>query len=110
MKWFGIDIVRPEEQRTETPVGARCGFCVEEIEADDRGCTIPDMSGGEGAYHFECYIRVIVGSLAHQQKRCSCYGHDCTELDPPNMTLREAARVALVYWVAHRGGGQGDPS
>ena len=65
----------------------------------DRGCAIPDLSGGETPFHFECHMRLVIGSLAHQQRRCSCYGG--TEHDPPGMTLRHAAIEAFAYWVAY---------
>ena len=101
MKWFGIALVDPEEAQVPTPVGQPCGFCQEPIQMGDRGCTIPDVSGGENPYHFECHMRLVVGSLAHQRRRCSCYGG--AELDPPGMSLRQAALAAWEYWLAHCG-------
>jgi hypothetical protein len=101
MKWFGIRVVDPEEEITATPVGEACGHCEEFIETGDRGVTFPhiDERGAvEKPYHFECYIRIIVGSLAHQQHRCSCHGG--TEHDPPRMTPRQAARAAYDFWQA----------
>jgi hypothetical protein len=59
---------------------------------------IPTAEGSETPYHIECYIRLTVGSLAHQQRKCSCYGG--TEHDPPGMTLRQAAIAAFEYWIA----------
>ncbi|HZT29450.1 MAG TPA: hypothetical protein VFA33_06185 [Bryobacteraceae bacterium] len=103
MKWFGVTIVEPEEQSAPTPVGAACGFCLEPIETGNRGVIIPhiDTDGeSEKPYHFECHMRMVVGSLAHQQRRCSCYGG--TEHDPPGMTLRQAARAAFEYWIDHQ--------
>ena len=101
MKWFGIGLVDPEEAHIPTPVGLPCGFCREPIQIGDRGCMIPDFSGCDNPFHFECHMRLVIGSLAHQQRRCSCYGG--TEHDPPGMTLRQAARAAFEYWTAtHR--------
>lgn len=103
MKWFGIALVDPEETRIPTPVGYPCGFCQEPIEAGDRGCTIPHVGDGpvrDMPYHFECHMRLVTGSLAHQQHRCSCYGGD--EHDPAGMTLRQAAQAAFRYWLDHR--------
>lgn len=98
MKWFGITLADPDEVRIPTPVGQTCSFCQEPIRTGDRGCTIPDLSGGENPFHFECHMRMVVGSLAHQQERCSCFGGE--EHDPPGMTLRQAARAAFEYWMA----------
>lgn len=98
MKWFGIALADPEEVRIPTPVGQPCGFCQEPIQAGDRGCTISDFSVGENPFHFECHMRLVIGSLAHQQGRCSCYGGEAD--DPPGMTLRQAAHAAFEYWLA----------
>jgi hypothetical protein len=37
-------------------------------------------------------MRQLVGSISHQLKKCSCYGGDWE--DPPELTKREAARLA----------------
>ena len=49
-----------------------------------------------GAYHHECLLRSIVGSVGHQLKRCSCFGG--TFEDPPNMSRRESALAAVGTW------------
>lgn len=45
--------------------------------------------------HYECGLRMWAGSVAHLEKRCSCYVPGATETDPPGMTLREAAVAAF---------------
>lgn len=69
---------------------ALCGFCGEVIEPGQRA-----PSHGE-PLHNECQIRLVIGSVAHIERRCGCYVAGSTESDPPHMTLREAARAALV--------------
>lgn len=49
-------------------------------------------------FHFECGFRMIAGSVAHIQRRCSCFGGHDWHLDPPGMTRRQAARAALEAW------------
>lgn len=75
-----------------------CFRCGEWIASTDSG-VIQSLGGTEGpaciAYHYECHARSIVGSLGHQQRRCSCYGG--TQEDPPEMTVREAAKAALAF-------------
>lgn len=44
--------------------------------------------------HLECWVRAGVGSVGHLRGRCSCYGG--TEEDPDGLTLREAARAAVL--------------
>lgn len=62
----------------------KCQYCEEEIEAGEAS-PMPGM-------HRECAIRSVVGSAAHQLKECSCYGG--TREDPPNLSIREAAKLA----------------
>jgi hypothetical protein len=48
--------------------------------------------------HRECHIRMLVGSVGHLMKTCSCYGGN--EEDPPDMTKHEAAHAAtFLYWI-----------
>src|SRR4051812_23225572 len=76
-----------EDERVETPVGELCVYCVEPIEEGDAGLV---MANGP-VEHRECGFRSVAGSLAHLQKRCSCYIPGASDLDPPGMTKREAA-------------------
>ena len=46
-----------------------------------------------GFVHYECLIRMIMGCAAHQLRECPCFGG--TRHDPPGMTHRQAARLAL---------------
>jgi hypothetical protein len=47
----------------------------------------------ETGVHQECLFRMVVGSAAHQLGECSCYGGE--REDPPHLTKREAAELAL---------------
>ncbi len=67
----------------------QCGFCNEEIEEP-----LPDHRPGN--LHRECLIRLVVGSVAHQERRCHCYIPGSTASDPPHLTLRQAAKLAWV--------------
>jgi hypothetical protein len=87
-----------EDASVPAPVGQSCLWCEEAIDEGDSGVMIPvvdsleRMEGHWGAYHRECYLRSIVGSVAHQRRRCSCYGGDGE--DDPSLTKREAAHAA----------------
>lgn len=52
-------------------------------------------------FHHECGFRTAMGSLAHMQRRCSCYGG--SEDDPPGMTKRQAAQAALEAYLRRQG-------
>jgi hypothetical protein len=99
VKWFGVASVETDGDLIATPVGEPCAYCEEPIEAGDRGVTIPHIGGPEPVekpYHFECHLRTVIGSVAHQMGQCSCHGG--TEHDPPGLTRRQAARAAYRVW------------
>lgn len=42
--------------------------------------------------HRTCFIRTIVGSVAHQKRTCCCYVRGSVEDDPPGMTPRQGGK------------------
>ena len=68
---------------------------------EDRCVPIND---GNFLLHLECIVRQVVGSVAHQEGRCSCHGGDGT--DDPRLTQRESARRAFEMFERRRGGGR----
>lgn len=48
--------------------------------------------------HYECAFRSIMGSVAHIQRRCSCFVAGSEAEDPPGMTRRQAALAAVIAW------------
>jgi hypothetical protein len=71
-----------------------CGYCeepVEEPQIENSPCVFT-LEGARRA-HIECAVRAVMGSAAHQLGDCSCCGG--TRHDPPGMTQRQAARLAL---------------
>jgi hypothetical protein len=46
--------------------------------------------------HYECGFRMAVGSVAHIEKRCSCFIEGAEEHDDPALTRRQAALAAVV--------------
>jgi hypothetical protein len=60
------------------PVGLHCVYCMDPIYADEYGIIMPcvhdDGVVTRGAYHRECHIRCIVGSVSHQKRQCQCFG------------------------------------
>lgn len=97
MNWFGeswgAPVCNPAD-KVETPVGQRCQWCLELFGSEDCGLV---MLGGE-AEHRECFLRAVIGSVAHQQGRCSCRVPGSLEGDAPELTRRQAAVQALEYW------------
>ena len=65
-----------------------CFHCEESIGPDDPVHRYPD---GDLA-HKNCFMRTIIGSVAHIERRCGCYVPDSEENDPEGLTLREVAR------------------
>lgn len=62
-----------------------CGYCGEQMKPGEPVTEAANL-------HAECAFRMVGGSVAHQQRRCSCYGGDGTP------TLREDARAAFDYY------------
>jgi hypothetical protein len=77
-----------------TPVGWPCVWCEEQIGVADDG--IIDASGN--VFHRECFMRPIIGSVAHLLRRCCCFVPNSTEDDPKGYSKREAAKLALDLW------------
>ncbi len=71
------------------PPCVKCEYCGEPIKPDD----LADCVGAN--LHHECLFRNVGGSVAHVEKRCSCFVPGSNEGDPPGMTKRQAARAAL---------------
>jgi hypothetical protein len=108
-KYFGRrawgDAVFDHRLRMPTPVGEECLHCGEPIAEGDAGIVMPCIELGEDgharapkrAQHRECFLRTMVGSVAHQEGRCSCFGGKDEDEDPPGMSKREAARAACQH-------------
>lgn len=85
-----LDLARSRE------IDPRCVYCGTVCHEDDSDWHV-FLTDCRRILHFACQVRMIAGSLAHQQGRCSCYGG--VDEDPPGLTLRQGALVALGYWI-----------
>ncbi len=69
------------------------------MERDCLWCTEPilptDKTDRTRRWHRTCFLRSIVGSVAHLERRCSCYVPGSEEGDPPGLTRRKAANLAV---------------
>jgi hypothetical protein len=93
MNYFGPEKFRKEwETLVPTPVGQSCILCKESVIEGDLGL----ISSSGQVTHYECGMRGVVGSVGHQQRKCSCFGG--TEEDPPDMTYRQSAIAACRLW------------
>ena len=97
MAWFGkswgsdLCVTQPH---IDTPVGEECSHCGEKIEAGDDGIR---YANGPVA-HRNCFLRGFIGSVAHLERRCSCYVPGATCTDPPGLTRRQAADAAVKLY------------
>lgn len=99
VKWFGTNWGAPicsECPQVPVPIGSNCFYCEEPIIETDSGV----ISSNELPMHYNCFLRGIVGSVAHLQKRCSCFIPGAHEGDPPGLTKRQAADMAVQVWSA----------
>jgi hypothetical protein len=97
MRVFG-PVGHPDLEQVATPAGMTCLFCEEPIAHGDSGFVCEDA-----ILHRECQLRTFIGSVAHVQKRCSCFVPGAEETDPPELTRRQAARLAVELWQAENG-------
>ncbi|HEX8249012.1 MAG TPA: hypothetical protein VF599_12615 [Pyrinomonadaceae bacterium] len=67
-----------------------CVYCEESIKPGDL------IANSNKPLHYECALRSVVGSLAHQQRRCSCFSG--TGEDEPNLSVRQNAKLATWYF------------
>lgn len=85
---------KPQPCDSQPPGPPVCLWCSEAILPTDIPADVFSISD----HHYECSARMILGSVAHIQRRCSCFVPGSTEGDPPGMTRREAARCALATY------------
>ena len=99
MMWFGKSYPAPayaDCPQTETPVGKDCRYCEEAVRQGDDGWFLYDGT----ILHRECNLRMAVGSVAHQEGRCTCFGGTAND-EVDGMTVRQGAQAALEYFEAH---------
>jgi hypothetical protein len=108
MQWFGyrpFALVCHDGKRVETPIGAICFWCEEGICPDEDGFLV-DVFTTTGhrvlPIHAECNFHRTVGGIYHQQRRCSCFGGKLAG-DPDDLSVREAAALAMEYYTNNRG-------
>lgn len=94
IKWFGKMYTAPvyfETPEAATPAGADCFYCEEVIAGNDDGW----FDSGGNPFHRPCWLRMVIGSVAHIEGRCSCFVPGADEGDAPGLTKRAAAEAAL---------------
>jgi hypothetical protein len=75
-----------------------CLFCDEPIAMGDELHRFPiGTEDGARIAHHECAFRAVSGGVNHLRGLCTCCG-GTLDPDPPNVTKREAARLALAEW------------
>jgi hypothetical protein len=78
---------------TNSPIHATCAWCHELIQRGENGVD----HGNGNCEHIECFITSIVGSIAHQERRCTCYD-GFTDCKNDEMSRRDIAKVAFKNW------------
>ncbi len=102
--WFGRSWGAPccePHLHGPTPIGEPCAWCAEPIAEDDSGLIMLYVGGDRvrlRPLHAECQARSVLGSIAHVQRRCTCFGGPEDDGDPPHLSRREAAK--LVVWLS----------
>src|SRR5262249_5201489 len=84
------------EGRKLEPKKDCCGYCDEPFKPGERQIDMLPIDSPR--VHYECLMRMVIGSVAHQQKRCPCYGQPD---EPITKSLREDALEAYAYHQRH---------
>jgi len=80
-----------------------CPHCHEPIGVAEQVVHAPIAGDSEmSVWHYECFQRTLVGSVAHQLQSCRCYVAHSTCGDDPSLTPRQAARAATRHWLRQR--------
>jgi len=112
MQWFGPAPFGPvceDTNHADTPVGTPCAWCDETIAQGEHGLFIPHVTSTGSAetlevsavylpYHQECMLRTVLGSLAHVERRCTCYGGTKNDEAHGALTKRQEARLVVAIW------------
>ena len=72
-----------------------CVHCGEEILFEERH---PLLHLEHRRAHRECHMRMVVGSIAHQSRKCSCFGGKAQD-ENPKLTIRQNAKAAMDYFL-----------
>jgi hypothetical protein len=100
MKAFGFAAHHPDlyEEVIPVPVGEPCLHCREPIAAADAGVAMPlitaDPLPAVAVYHYECHLRMAVGSVKHQRGECGCASGDFSGDDDADYPSTRAAALA----------------
>lgn len=107
--WKYRGVVYDLAEPIPVPVGALCLHCEELIGEGEDGF----RDAGMNVFHRACFIRMIVGSVAHQKGTCGCdpvsrkWCEEDDEVGSPSgseepISKREAARRALAYAIEQK--------
>lgn len=109
MNWFGPSWgshLNIEEDQVPVPVGQECAHCGEAIADGESGIFMMylDHTGARRRpEHLECFMRQVVGSVAHQMRMCGCEScgspAGAIRTDDPLLKKRENARLAYQYFL-----------
>lgn len=85
------------------PVGEKCLLCTQEIIDGESGVMMAYIDaqgdGGVAPQHIECHLRSILGSVAHLEMRCTCYGGSVQEEGQSGRNYRAQARETMEWLI-----------
>jgi hypothetical protein len=103
VRWFGLlpfaNICEGTPQ-VAIPVGEICGWCDEPINVNDNGLYFANPDSAP--HHQECFIRMIVGSNAHQLGACSCHPDVSQPCEETSLSRRDEAKLAFLTFLSRR--------
>jgi len=96
--WFGKQYDAPiyyDTTQAPTPVDVACMYCDELILMGEDGF----LDSGSNPFHRECWVRMLIGSVAHQRHLCTCYMPEgaAQPHEPEGLSRRQTAKLAVAY-------------
>jgi hypothetical protein len=87
-------------------VGEKCLLCEQAVVEGESGVLLgfidAEGQGGVAPQHIECFLRSLMGSVAHLERRCTCYGGTVPEQDRHSRNYRSQARETME-WILRNG-------
>lgn len=103
--YFGVRWNAPafqEAPELPCPVGQMCLLCQEVVVEGESGVIMAFVDAqsqlGIAPQHIECFLRSVMGSVHHLERRCICYGGAATHVIA---NYRAEARESMEWLVLH---------
>jgi hypothetical protein len=110
VRWFGLmpfALICEDCPRVDIPVGQICGWCDDPIHINDNGLYFANPDSAP--HHQECFVRMVIGSTAHQLGACCCHPDASQACEDTTMSRHDEAKLAYLTFLSRRAAQQPEP-